>query len=149
MFSVRKFKRAMINKVLELGSSSTSEGSAFAYVGQMLSWTDMSAMTSICDMLLSVNSPVLYDPAVANEVMNLALAFKTVIKFPYPQYFRVLGPVRDQKLLESSRFPILSSVAQRLRMAKYPTVTQFVATVQTNAAIVERLVNLHVQLWDH
>lgn len=60
-----KFKRAMINKVLELGSSSMSEVSAFAYVGQMLSWTDMSAMTSICDMLLSVNSPVLYDPAVA------------------------------------------------------------------------------------
>ncbi|KAL6957605.1 hypothetical protein U1Q18_016297 [Sarracenia purpurea var. burkii] len=80
-----EFKRAILGKVIDHGSSATQEGLAFD----------------------SSDSPVLYDPAeVTSQVRNLAEAFKVVNKHTYPQSFRILGGsgIRDYYKDHAFRF---------------------------------------------
>lgn len=61
-------KKEILIKILNVSRIESLLGGMCIYVSQILAWTDMASLNFICDMLLSVNSPVLYDAHVANEV---------------------------------------------------------------------------------
>ncbi|KAA8550333.1 hypothetical protein F0562_002017 [Nyssa sinensis] len=136
-------KKLVLMKLIQVGSTDTQLGAVCANLCCTLAWTEMAGLVFICDMLLLTNSPVLRDPRVASEVMNLAVAFWLITASDYPQYFRILASNHEKMLLERSRFPTLIAVAQRLWAKIYTCASQFVTSVQSSSGLVNELVELH------
>ena len=68
-----------------------------------------------------------------------------VTSFEQPQFFMILGPEKQKKLLERARFPILFAVAQKIRNEQYSTISQFVSTTNSSSAIVQELYEIHTR----
>lgn len=104
----------------------------------------MSELVLINDVLVVNKSPVLGDARVALEVQNLHETFKAINGSSFPQYFGITATwVGDVRLLDSSRFPLLIKVAQRVRSShSFPT-SQAISTPTVNDQTISQLVSIH------
>lgn len=103
----------------------------------------MASLRFIFETLLITKSPVLHDPRVASEVMNLCEAFKCINATESPQYFRILYPYHVTRIMERSKFPILLAVAQICKAECNDTVRKFISTRSSEDPVVSELVGIH------
>lgn len=111
------------------------------YVTNVLKYTDMAGYALIVETLVYPKSPVLMHLIVASEVNNLAVAVRAVTRTEYPEFFRILKPF-DGRLVERGRFPVLLSVAQKLKMSSTPNF-RFSPPSGINQHMVNTLVEFH------
>ena len=118
-------------------------GSVCAYVSNILSWSEMTNLNFIMETLLITKSPVLLQPELATEVLNVERAIKAVRACAMPQFFRVLQPPHETAVLARNNFPRLAAIAAKIKGSGETNASQFVTTMNTNDNKLEEYLKLH------
>ncbi|OIW04654.1 hypothetical protein TanjilG_07789 [Lupinus angustifolius] len=143
VFGNGDFKTYMMMEIIGYCALQAPISTLYNYVAGILRYHGMGAFTFIADVLLPVQSPVLFHPRVLHEVDRFSDAFIAVHLTQYPQYFYILAGPSVNQLVERSNFPILARVAQLIKQGTASTLNQLVAPRCRENPIVLELVELH------
>ncbi|CAL0315308.1 unnamed protein product [Lupinus luteus] len=143
LFSNRFLNTYIMKEIINYCALQAPISTLYNYVAEIVKYHGMGAFTSISDVLLSVKSPVLYNPRVLHEVDRFSFAYIAVRQFEYPQYFYMLAKPTVTHLIERNNFPVLARVAQLIKQATSSPLNPFVAPRDRDSPIVLELVELH------
>ncbi|KAK1379407.1 hypothetical protein POM88_026151 [Heracleum sosnowskyi] len=108
-------KRRVIRMLLDMQNGDKNLNNVCRYVASVLEYNEMSAIMFSYETLVQTNSPVLTDPRLYHEVLNLDEALQLMFQSKHPQYFRYLEDQEKVSMIERKRFPILAAVGEKLK----------------------------------
>ncbi|KAJ8554222.1 hypothetical protein K7X08_024900 [Anisodus acutangulus] len=136
-------KEAVIHYVISASMRHDLLGSLGGYLFGFLAWSEMYVYKVMYEALILTGSPILDDPRVRHEALNLYDTHKAVNESEYPQFVRYIGGNSARAKLERRRFQILFAVAQNL--IPYRQNSNFVTTnlSEQDNQLVTALIEIH------